>query len=543
MSKQDSGPEIVEVHETVAPEQAGERLDAFLAARLADRGLSRARVQDWIRAGKAALDGASCKASERLRAGQRVDLRAELPAGELEAVPGELDVLHADQEILVLNKPPGLTVHPAPGEKDATLVHRLLHEYPGLRRLDAERPGIVHRIDKDTSGLILVALTEKSRLVLAGSFARREVDKAYLAVVHGAPSRKSDEIRLPIGRDPSHRTRMAVAAKGGREALTAYETLWTSPEERFSLLALRIATGRTHQIRVHLAHLGLPIAGDMVYGPRENSEWAAESGGACPAARHMLHAWKLGFRHPESGEAMRFGVRPPEDFSALLLELAHRPLRIGVTGLPGSGKSSLSKRLAGAGIPVFSADEAVARLYEPGGDGAGLIARQFGGRFTAGDGSVDKKALFDAMIESPALRREVEDAVHPMVRHDMEEFFREHGSEKIVAAEVPLLLEAGWKDGELDLVVCVDAPDEARRRRLAASRGLDEERAAAMESWQWRREDKLAASDLIVENRDGLERLDQEAARLVERLREEAARRAEALREEIAALTDPESDA
>lgn len=484
---------------------AGLRLDQFWARELAAQGVSRERAKDWIRDGLAAIDGRACaKPNTRLAGVERLTLRAPQGLGDWQAgvrpEPGALDVVHADDSVAVLDKPAGLTVHPAPGLSGGTLVHRLLSRFPALAALmtdtDRFRPGIVHRLDKDTSGLIVVALTEKARLALARDFASRQVDKTYLAVVRGRPSRIEGEIDAPIGRHPTQKTKMAVVEKGGRPARTGFRVLWTEPRGRASLLALSLFTGRTHQIRVHMAHLGHPLLGDAAYGPGR-SAWP----GPGLAPRQMLHAFRLAFAHPGTGERMIFFRPPPADFLGLLLALAGTCLRVGIVGLPGSGKSTLLRILEERGEACFSADAAVARLYAPGQDGARWLAARFGGRFIGPDGGADRAALFAAMAASGSLRREIVDLVHPLVEHALLEFWSAQASRPRAFAEVPLLLEGGWhKKGLVDLVAGVHCPDSLRLGALRQGRGIAPERQAVFDSWQWPMREKLGQCQLVVEN-------------------------------------------
>ena len=228
--------------------------------------------------------------------------------------------------MLVVVKPAGLTTHPAPGEPGPTLVNHLLHGWPDIAAatsgMDGQRPGIVHRLDKDTSGLMAVARTEAARLALSESFAGRRTFKVYLALVHGTPEPRQGVIDAPMGRHPSRKTLMAVLPKGGREARSEYRVLWTGPRGLASLVAVRIHTGRTHQIRVHMAHIGHPLLGDAAYGPRENAEWARRPDRlARMAPRQMLHAFYLSVPHPATGEPVTRWLAPPEDFRALLAGL------------------------------------------------------------------------------------------------------------------------------------------------------------------------------------------------------------------------------
>ncbi len=290
---------------TLVADAGSGRLDVWLASRCPD--LSRARVQKLIREGRVRIGGAAAKPAARVRPGDVVVI--EIPAPEpSEVLPEDipLDVLFEDDEVLAINKPPGLVAHPAPGHPSGTLVNAVLHHCRG--RLSGiggvERPGIVHRLDKDTSGIMLVAKTDVAHRSLARQLARREMRKTYMALVSGCPAAGSGRIEEPIARHPVDRQRMAVVL-GGRQAVTLYRVV-----ERFSssaLLECDILTGRTHQIRVHLQWLRCPILGDAVYG---------KAGGAAP--RQMLHAWRLAFEHPTTGQALCLTAPLTPDFETLL---------------------------------------------------------------------------------------------------------------------------------------------------------------------------------------------------------------------------------
>jgi len=229
-----------------------------------------------------------------------------------EAIP--LDVLYEDEQVIVINKAPGLVVHPAAGHESGTLVNALLHHCTGLEGVGGElRPGIVHRLDKDTSGVMVVAKTDRSMAHLRGQFEAGQVDKMYLGLVHGRPQPSSGTVSTLIGRSRHDRKKMSAAPAAGRSAVTHYRI-----REAFagaSLLRIEIETGRTHQIRVHMAHIGTPIVGDRQYGVRRNRRAALK------APRQMLHAWRLGFSHPVTDERMRIEAPLPEDFEGVLREL------------------------------------------------------------------------------------------------------------------------------------------------------------------------------------------------------------------------------
>ncbi len=296
----------------VEPDLAGLRLDLYLAQALPQ--MSRSRAQALLRAGHVLLNGSRPRPRDPVHPGDLVTVE-EPPAPRLEAEPQDipLHLLHEDDDLLVVNKPPGLVVHPGAGNARDTLVNALLHHCTTLSRIgDRERPGIVHRIDKDTSGCLVVAKTDQAHQSLSQQFAERTVEKVYLALAAGTPRRVHGEIEAPIGRHPVHRQRMSVEPRRGRAARTGYRVLTGNGDA--SLVECRLHSGRTHQIRVHLHHLGHPILGDRVYGPRLAARFP----------RQMLHAWKLGFLHPRDGTARLFVAPCPADFRTAMASLALR---------------------------------------------------------------------------------------------------------------------------------------------------------------------------------------------------------------------------
>ena len=308
--------------ELVADDEAeGQRLDAWLARRLPS--LSRSRLRALIDEGHVLLDGARTRPSARLRAGQavRVHVPAPVPAEpQPEDIP--IAVVHQDAHLVVVDKPAGLVVHPGAGTSRGTLVNALLRHVHDLSGVGGVlRPGIVHRLDRGTSGLLVVAKDDETHRSLVRQFAGRTVEKEYVALVLGAPARTSGEVDAPIGRDPVHRQKMSVRASRSREARTSWLV-----EERFdgaALLRLRIHTGRTHQIRVHLASIGHPVAGDPVYGgTRPPSSRRAEARAALQSLeRPALHAARLAFTHPASGERLALEAPLPEDLHRVLERL------------------------------------------------------------------------------------------------------------------------------------------------------------------------------------------------------------------------------
>lgn len=486
------------------------RLDQFWSQELSARSVTRAKIQEWIKAGLATVDSAVVrKPSHKLRGGESLELTAPQACASPAAEEGGIVVLYRDRHLAVVDKPPGLTVHPAPSCPEGTLVNRLLHHFPELGSIGGERPGIVHRIDKDTSGLLVVALCEPVRLKLSAAFAGRQVKKTYLALVHGSPEKDQAAIDAPMGRDPSHKTRMAVV-KGGREAHSSYRVVWTAPDGIASLAEVSIATGRTHQIRVHMAHVGHPLLGDALYGPAERAALKRRDGLLFKlTSRQMLHAWKLAFTHPETSRELAFECPPPRDFWRIPLSLSRTLHKVGIVGLPGSGKSAVLAALRDRGWPTWSADACVARLYEPDADGWHLLRSRFGDRFVPSpDAPVDKKALLAAMRGAEAFRRELMELLYPLVLHDLEDFWRAHSRSRAAYAEVPMLLEAGWLGGgAVDLAVGVRCPAEIRHGRLAAKRGWEDSLIAQVDSWQWPEEKKLAACQYVIDNSGALERI------------------------------------
>jgi 23S rRNA pseudouridine1911/1915/1917 synthase len=307
----------------VPPDAAGERLDRFLAA--AEPDLSRSRVQSLIEDGHVTVNARRARAAQRLRAGDAVALEvpARTASATLAAEPVPLAIVHQDDDLLVVDKPAGLVVHPGAGVRSGTLAHGLLHHDPAIAGVGgADRPGIVHRLDRDTSGLLVVARTARAHRALVEAMRRREVRRVYLALVWGDPPEDEDTIVAPIARDPRERKRMAVARRGGRAAVTHVRVL-----ERFGVAALvevRLETGRTHQIRVHLAHRRLPVVGDAVYGGRKKALSPDAARRSLVGTlleglgRQALHASRLAFAHPVTGVPLSFRSALPEDFTRAL---------------------------------------------------------------------------------------------------------------------------------------------------------------------------------------------------------------------------------
>jgi 23S rRNA pseudouridine1911/1915/1917 synthase len=310
-SHQDLPVEVRQV--TVTEKQQGSRLDRGLAEQLPD--LSRSRLQQLIRAGQVWLNGKPCLDKNRaLQTGDRIEVRipAVTPSRlEPERIP--LDILYEDDDLIVLNKPRDLVVHPAPGHPSGTLVHALLAHCPRLSGINGEqRPGIVHRLDKDTTGALVIAKHDQAHQHLQAQIQAKTARRIYLGVVFGWPAQSQGTVSAPIGRHPVDRQKMAVLPPGqGRAAVTHWQVL-----ERlgnYTLMQFELETGRTHQIRVHAAHLRLPIVGDPLYTQSKTSP--------VKLSGQALHAWKLSFVHPRTGQPLQFTAPLPEEFERLLRQL------------------------------------------------------------------------------------------------------------------------------------------------------------------------------------------------------------------------------
>ena len=301
----------------VTEKLSGTRLDRFLETLL--EGLSRSRIKALIEEGRVKIQGEKAKkGGQRVRTGDVVEVTIP-PPKTLELVPVEmqLDILYEDEHLLVLDKPAGLVVHPAPGHQNDTLVNALLAHCKDLKGIGgAERPGIVHRLDKDTSGVLVIAKDEETHRGLVEQFKQREVEKVYLALIYGTPHPSKGTIRAPIGRHPIHRKKMAVVEKG-REALTCYRVLASG--KGISLVEVKIETGRTHQIRVHMHHIGHPVVGDPVYKGKSFRHLSPSLKETIKAlGRQALHHHRMRFTHPVTGEEMTFVSPLPKDMLNVL---------------------------------------------------------------------------------------------------------------------------------------------------------------------------------------------------------------------------------
>jgi len=304
----------------VEPADAGRRLDAWLAAVLPD--LSRSRIQALLDQGQVLRDGQKVsQASRKVRAGESYRLAVPPPTAAIPAAQAiDVGVLFEDEHLIVVAKPAGLVVHPGPGHDDGTLVNALLARCGGsLSGIGGvARPGIVHRLDKDVSGVMVVAKHDRAHTLLSGQFTVHSIHRIYEAIVRGLPAKAEGTVDRPLGRDPFDRKRMAIVRSGGKRAVTHWRRL-AAAGTRAARVECRLETGRTHQIRVHLASLGHPILGDRLYGPRRTGDLPEAARPLVERLdRILLHARKLGFEHPITGQRLEFDLPPPPLFEEVL---------------------------------------------------------------------------------------------------------------------------------------------------------------------------------------------------------------------------------
>jgi 23S rRNA pseudouridine1911/1915/1917 synthase len=294
----------------ISEDEAGQRLDRYLVAKLG--AISRTTAQEMITDGLVLVNGRSSKPGYALRSGDEVRLpkaTSKPSVSNAKPQPLPLDIIYEDRDLLVVNKAAGMVVHPAPGHTDDTLVNALLAHYPDLQGVEGLRPGIVHRLDRDTSGLIIIAKNARTQAALIEEMKQHQIVKRYLALVEGNVSLDQGSIDAPIGRDPQHRQQMTITATGSREARTHFRVLQRF--NRHTLLLLQLETGRTHQIRVHLKAIGHPVVGDPVYGSGNTHRHHGLN-------RQFLHAYQLIFTHPATGETLELEAPLPADLEFVL---------------------------------------------------------------------------------------------------------------------------------------------------------------------------------------------------------------------------------
>ncbi len=298
----------------VQQEDRGSRLDKWLFEQLNNPSLSRTQVQDWIKSGAVTVNGQQVKSNYKINEGNLIQVIVpESIEAEIMAEPIPLDIVYEDADVIVINKPRGMVVHPAPGHYSGTVVNALMHHCKDLSGINGVmRPGIVHRIDKDTSGLLMIAKNDLAHLSLTKQLKEHSVTRKYIALVHGNLPHDTGTIDAPIGRDAKDRKKFCVTDVNSKHAVTHFAVLERLND--YTLAQLQLETGRTHQIRVHLKYIGYPLAGDPVYGRSKTIDLAGQA----------LHAAVIGFDHPRSGERLLFEVDLPEDMKRVLHELKSR---------------------------------------------------------------------------------------------------------------------------------------------------------------------------------------------------------------------------
>lgn len=488
-----------------------ERMDRYLSH--AVEHVSREKLKRVILDGGVLIDGVVCtEPKHKLFGGEVISLCLPSELSEIIPVQIELEYIYKGRDFVVLNKPAGLTVHPCPSCMETTLVHGLLYDFPEMRVMGGQRPGIVHRLDKDTSGVMVVALNESARLKLSEAFADRRIKKQYLALVHGVPSAHG-VCTEPLGRHPTMRVKMAVV-RNGRQAHTDWERLCFDTDHKYALLNVRIHTGRTHQIRVHMTHCGFPLVGDSLYGRRPSVNYITTE-------RQMLHAYQLQIPkdlfNPQddvscetSDSLVSFCVRPPQDFKDTLYKLFLIPQRAVLTGCAGSGKSTVLKTLTKLGAKTISADALVHGLYEKGQPAWRVLKNKFGSRIVdPKTEQIDRKELFKIMLADDNARNTVNRLVHPYVNERLDQFWSEPTTSRILIAEVPL-----WFEGEPSPLspwriktLCVHSEQPLRHERLRASRGWDSTMRETMDSWQLPDHEKCRLSDFVLHNNESEKKL------------------------------------
>lgn len=505
--------------------------------------------------------GKPLKASLKLQGGE--DLSLVLPEPEpLELIPQAMDlwVLYEDAHLIVVNKAPGLVVHPAPGHYEGTLVHGLLHHCGDLAGVGGKlRPGIVHRLDRDTSGALVAAKHDQSHRGLVAAFAAGRVRKEYLALVWGYPA-DTGRVQTGIGRHPEDRKRMSSLGSHTKSARSWWRVVHRFPVAGVTLLRVRIATGRTHQIRVHLSEAGFPVLGDGLYGGRRaRRPLPGAAGQALKAAnRQMLHAVSLAFDHPVGGQALEITAPLPADFRALLSALlaleesggkaaelsasgvyqrpstsgrgdeapragkggaaganflgdralaARRPLlKIGLTGGIATGKSTVAKMFVELGAHLVDTDLLARQAVEPGSRALAEIAAAFGPGVLEPDGGLDRRALRDLVFADHQARARLNAIVHPRVAELVAVEIRRLESLDpggVALIDVPLLYETNWQ-GRYAAVVLVYAPAQQQVERLMARDRVDRQAALTALSAQMDIEEKRAKAQFVVDNSDGL---------------------------------------
>lgn len=488
-----------------------DRIDKILHNFLKKKGYSRQKIKEFIEKELVLLNNELVlRASTKVSVGDKVEISLPQEEGIL-PVEGDIDVVYEDDYLIVINKPYNLTTHPAPSCKEPTLVNILIKKYPELKELDNERPGIVHRLDKDTSGLMIIAKNREVQEKLKLMFQKKEIKKKYLALVYGILKEEQGEINVLMDRDQKTKIKMRVYSRFGRESITRYRVIKTFSDYNVSLVEADLLTGRTHQIRVHFSYIGHPILGDNLYVKVQKIENPIIEK---LVKRQMLHSWELEFIHPVTKRKLHFKAPVPDDFYRVLLYvLKKRPMVVAVTGGVGCGKSKVSELLAKGGYPLWSADKAVEELYKCGAAGFELIKLNFGDEYIDYErGCLNKRKLFETMSQDKYFRHEVEKIIHPLVYAHMMEFGQKNRTKNMIILEIPLLVEAGWTKEEsrhvFDVIVGIFCAEKIRDKRLKEIRGWGIEQIKETVKWQVSQKQRLAECDIIIDNSGSLDELE-----------------------------------
>ncbi len=557
----------------VETELAGTRLDVLLFTKSERDDVSREKWKQAIREGKCLINGQpKTSPSYKVRQGEKILCELFQEESKLEGEEGKLQVLYEDEDLLLVHKEDGLTMHPCPSAPKNTFLNKVLFHYPEIKKLGGQRPGVVHRLDKDTSGIAIIAKNAECALSLSKSFADREIKKEYLAIVFGDPPSEG-ECHEPIGRDPKSKIKMAVLEKG-REAHTFWEVLWRDPQKKCALLKVQITTGRTHQIRVHMAHCGFPLLYDTCYGNVKSLAFSLPNYAIREAQniladyyndtnleththtqnhlllRQMLHAHKLTFTHPKTKKELSFSSALPRDMLTVLLAASIQPKYLVLTGLPGSGKSTALNFFENMGIPTWSADASVRTLSEPGQMGWLAIRSHFGDRFfltnegEEGLPPLNKEALASAIVQDHRIKKDLESILHPLVQEEHKAFFASKIVEEkgMALAEIPLWPENNshikgslWQRREKKKLhgkeneifpfpvelIAIKAPAEIRHERLLNGRAWTNERSQAFDAMHLPEEKKFASCKYSVLNANKLEDFEEELRIVFKTMQEE----------------------
>ena len=513
----------------VSSEHEGKRLDNVL--KTFNSELSRANIQKYIKDSQCYVDNKIIiDVNYRLKLGQNVKLNIVNYDNNISEIDGKIDIILEDKDFIVCNKPANITVHPCPSCKEPTFVQMLIANFPIMRNMQGQRPGIVHRIDKETSGLLLVALTEKARMYFVDAFSNRTIHKEYLALVYGK-IKESGECTKKIGRNPVIKTKMAVIdmQNGGKPAYTSWKRLWVSNNDKISLVKVRILTGRTHQIRVHLAHLGHPIVGDKLYATGLDKSLAN---------RQMLHAFNLEFVHPSTNKPIKCFCHPPNEFVSCMVNYCKQLKRIVVTGGVGCGKSTMIKYFKEQGFPCISADEIVKEIYLNKGEAYQWLSRNYGDEFIINKG-VNREKLFNKMVLDDDFKNMYLKMIHDIVFGQIQEFWdtQEKLDREIAIAEIPLYFEGGWQNlyNPKPLSIGVFCNENICNERFKlANRNI--ERMSILQSWQIQNSRKKKYCDFVFDNSGSIDNLKIFLNKVIKQVRDENLHNKDALEKDIIKL-------